>query len=280
MAAWSIQAPVNPHNIMTENPSVPLSKIDGERDVMAEIKCEFQFAFSGNSQASSTQPGANSEVAKKTRFQNPFSYLKQASSSASKDVIDAGPSSAPVEPAAPSATTSSSSSSSSRHKADYKLPGKLMMTSYRMQFYYHPSMSEGEADAAAFQSLLRRFRTLRRVHEYCTVALGTILRVEKSEKHHSLEVETKDHRRFHLSFHGQPEILVKVHELLMSYAFPSSFEYVFAFCHRLPTNMTLHDSTAYAAERRADECLPLQWDWDVYAPQAEWRRQVRPSRGL
>ncbi|RLO00662.1 hypothetical protein DYB28_005017, partial [Aphanomyces astaci] len=67
-----------------------------------------------------------------------------------------------------------------------------------------------------------------------------------------------DHRRFHLSFHGQPEILVKVHELLMSYAFPSSFEYVFAFCHRLPTNMTLHDSTAYAAERRADECLPLQ----------------------
>ncbi|RQM23492.1 hypothetical protein B5M09_004192 [Aphanomyces astaci] len=270
MAAWSIQAPVNPHNIMTENPSVPLSKIDGERDVMAEIKCEFQFAFSGNSQASSTQPGANSEVAKKTRFQNPFSYLKQASSSASKDAIDAGSSSAPVE--APS-TTSSSSSSSSRHKADYKLPGKLMMTSYRMQFYYHPSMSEGEADAAAFQSLLRRFRTLRRVHEYCTVALGTILRVEKSEKHHSLEVETKDHRRFHLSFHGQPEILVKVHELLMSYAFPSSFEYVFAFCHRLPTNMTLHDSTAYAAERRADECLPLQWDWDVYAPQAEWRRQ-------
>ncbi|ETV75650.1 hypothetical protein, variant [Aphanomyces astaci] len=270
MAAWSIQAPVNPHNIMTENPSVPLSKIDGERDVMAEIKCEFQFAFSGNSQASSTQPGANSEVAKKTRFQNPFSYLKQASSSASKDAIDAGSSSAPVE--APS-TTSSSSSSSSRHKADYKLPGKLMMTSYRMQFYYHPSMSEGEADAAAFQSLLRRFRILRRVHEYCTVALGTILRVEKSEKHHSLEVETKDHRRFHLSFHGQPEILVKVHELLMSYAFPSSFEYVFAFCHRLPTNMTLHDSTAYAAERRADECLPLQWDWDVYAPQAEWRRQ-------
>ncbi|ETW06754.1 hypothetical protein H310_02916 [Aphanomyces invadans] len=269
MAAWSIQAPVNPHNVMAEHASAPLSKIDGERDVMAEIKCEFQFAFSGNSQASSTQPGANSEVSKKSRFQNPFSYLKQSASSSSKEVLsDGGAPATPVDPP----SSSSSSGSNSRSKPDYKLPGRLMMTSYRMQFYYHPSMSEGEADAAAFQSLLRRFRTLRRVHEYCTVALGTILRVEKSEKYHSLEVETKDHRKFHLSFHGQPEILLKVHELLVSYAFPSSFEYVFAFCHRLPRSMAILDTT-YAAEKSADECLPLQTDWDVYSPHAEWRRQ-------
>ncbi|RHY28982.1 hypothetical protein DYB32_005556 [Aphanomyces invadans] len=234
---------------MAEHASAPLSKIDGERDVMAEIKCEFQFAFSGNSQASSTQPGANSEVSKKSRFQNPFSYLKQSASSSSKEVLsDGGAPATPVDPP----SSSSSSGSNSRSKPDYKLPGRLMMTSYRMQFYYHPSMSEGEADAAAFQSLLRRFRTLRRVHEYCTVALGTILRVEKSEKYHSLEVETKDHRKFHLSFHGQPEILLKVHELLVSYAFPSSFEYVFAFCHRLPRSMAILDTT-YAAEKSADE---------------------------
>ncbi|KAF0700471.1 Aste57867_9000 [Aphanomyces stellatus] len=261
MAAWSIQAPANPQNVNADSASIPMSKIDGERDVMAEIKCEFQFAFSGNSQASSTQPGSNAEVVKKSRFQNPFNYLKQSSAS-SKDV-DAAPASQQPD------ASLGMMLAAAKPKSDYKLSGRLMMTSYRMQFYYHPSMSEGDADAAAFQSLLRRFRTLRRVHEYCTVALGTIMRVEKSEKHNSLEVETKDHRKFHLSFQEKPEILLKVHELLVSYAFPPSFEYVFAFSHRLPAAMTMG---AFTGERETNECIPLHADWDTYVPHAEWER--------
>ncbi|CAK4066354.1 unnamed protein product [Aphanomyces euteiches] len=252
MAAWSIQPPANPKTVMVDNPSVPITKIDGERDVMAEIKCHFEFAFSGNSIASAAQPGANSEVAKKSRFHNPLKYLKQAAT--------------PETEAKEAVPTEQQQAAAARNKSNYKLPGKFMMTSYRMQFYYHPSMSDAEADADAFQSLLRRFRSLRRVHEYCSVALGSILRVEMSDKHHSLEVETKDHRKFRLSFQEKPDILTKIHELLVSYAFPPSFEYIFAFSHRLPKALTIDAASN-------EDFLPYSKDWNVYTPQEEWRRQ-------
>ncbi|EQC31856.1 hypothetical protein SDRG_10640, partial [Saprolegnia diclina VS20] len=242
--------------------ALPMAKLFGEREVMAEIRCDFAFAFAG---ASTSKPPAKVPAKaavltaeKKSRFNTAFNLLKDqvvARTMAEPDATSAPPVLDDDQP---------------RDQTEYSLPGRLMMTTYRLQFYYHPSMSSGDEDATAFQSILRRFRSLRRVHEYCTIPLGAITRVEKVEKASMIKITTKDHRRFHLTFPEKAAVLQKVHEILLMYAFPDDVSYLFAFAHRLPRATV--DDGASLDERTLDDCLPLSTGWDVYDADTEYAR--------
>ncbi|KDO19325.1 hypothetical protein SPRG_15527 [Saprolegnia parasitica CBS 223.65] len=218
--------------------ALPMAKLFGEREVMAEIRCDFAFAFAGASTSKPpAKPPAKAAVLtaeKKSRFNTAFNLLKDQVVARTMAEPDATTTSPVVDDDQP------------RDQTEYSLPGRLMMTTYRLQFYYHPSMSSGDEDATAFQSILRRFRSLRRVHEYCTIPLGAITRVEKVDKASMIKITTKDHRRFHLTFPEKAAVLQKVHEILLMYAFPD--------------------------DRTLDDCLPLPNGWDVYDADAEWAR--------
>ncbi|OQR96395.1 myotubularin-related protein 2-like [Achlya hypogyna] len=250
--------------------ALPMAKLFGERELMAEVPCDFTFAFAGSSTKTPNKPTPKPTVLsgeKKSRFNAAFNILKDqvvakttAYAGSGSDGVDTD---VPLEDDQP------------RDMTEYSLPGRLMMTTYRLQFYYHPSMSLGDtSDATAFQSILRRFRSLRRVHEYCTIPLGSISRIEKVEKSGMLKIATKDHRRFHLTFGDKAAALQKVHEILLTYTFPHDVSYLFAFSHRLPKAM-LADGDG--AERSLNDCLPYSVGWDVYDAGREWERQGVPA---
>ncbi len=96
------------------------------------------------------------------------------------------------------------------------LRGKLLMTTYRLQFYYDPPISQenkevDKDDEMAFENVMRRFQSLSRVHEYCSVPLGAIARIEKDARLHCIKVKTKDNRKFDLLFDDKQErVLFKV----------------------------------------------------------------------
>ncbi|OQR81936.1 myotubularin-related protein 2-like isoform 2 [Thraustotheca clavata] len=247
---------------------LPMAKLFGEREVMAEVKCEFTFAFAGTAVKTPNLPVPKASVLtteKKSRFNSAFSMLKEQ--------VVKTTTYATTTPTDTSRTSESSSepldtNDQPKDLTEYSLPGRLMMTTYRLQFYYHPSMSENDADSMAFQSILRRFKSTRRVHEYCTIPLGTINRVEKIEKNAMLKITTKDHRKFHLVF--VDKAFGKVYELLNAYAFPNNPTYLFAFSHRLPK---VHQERRRSLEEYTmDDCLPTGEGWNVYDAESEWAR--------
>jgi len=234
-------------------------KLNGEKEVIADIKCTLTFAFSNAGNTSQYSAPANAPTAspgaeKRKTTSNPLAMMKEHIRAASGHNNLA------------SDTNKTNGTSMINAGNTCELQGKLMMTSYRLQFCCHPSMCTTEAETAAFRNILDRFHNLRSIQEYFTVPLGAISTIEK--KNSDIKVSTKDHRKFHLSF-AQNTVLFKVYELLIAYAFPQDISYMFAFSHRLPQELAADES-----KLSESNCIPFGTDWDIYKPELEWNREV------
>ncbi|TMW68529.1 hypothetical protein Poli38472_005997 [Pythium oligandrum] len=129
--------------------------------------------------------------------------------------------------------------------------GRVMMTTYRFQFV---------PDKHEYDRVRRHLldRSQDEIESYFLIPLGCIASVKK--KNSLIEIVTKDLRQ--QTFRFDVVEVTKIHTVLTTYVFPNKIDYLFAFYHRLSSNVA-----------DEEDMLPCAQDWDIYDPKAEFERR-------